>query len=77
MRSASALTGRTTDRVTQSASASAASSATIVMTRIRRVPELAAERAFWTPVSANACDASIRLDPAFSTWSSRLRICLL
>jgi hypothetical protein len=45
----------------------------MVMITIRRVPELAAERALSTPVRAKECDAAISAEPACSTVVSRSR----
>ena len=77
MRSASALTGRTTERVTHSARPSAANSAISVMIVIWRVPADAAERAFCTPAAANWCDASISRWPATSRSVSSFRTLVL
>ena len=66
MRFASALTGRTIERVTQTASATAASSARPVMIRIRRVPPDAVALASETDSAAAFDVASISLSPACS-----------
>jgi hypothetical protein len=72
MRSPSALTGRTTERVTQVASATAASSATSAMMMINRVPELAVASASCTAWEASLSDASISLSPACPKATSAL-----